>query len=112
MTLDASFLPATCSVPQCHDHPNIVDYEQAEYFGILSFVDRSYLFEDGADNQKSYVGEKAEGEAEYKSVFSPDDDPSQSRPHLLGGLALDVEPRFDGDNAYVVAPDKKVGRTA
>ena len=76
------FLGRDLQCAQCHDHPNIVDYEQSEYYGILSFVNRSYLFEDEADNKKSYVGEKAEGESEYKSGFLPDDDPSRSRPHL------------------------------
>ncbi len=101
------FLGRDLQCAQCHDHPNIMDYEQSEYYGILSFVDRSYLFEDEADNKKPYVGEKAEGELEYKSVFLPDDDPARSRPHLLSGLTLDVEPRFDGGNAYLVAPSKQ-----
>ena len=90
---------------QCHDHPNIMDYEQAEYYGIYAFVNRSYLFEDAADNKKAYVGEKAEGETEFVSVFLPDDGTQTTIPTLLNGLTLDVEPKLI-DAAYVVAPSK------
>ena len=90
---------------QCHDHPNIVDYEQSEYYGIYAFVNRSYLFEDNADNKKAYVGEKAEGETEFQSVFLPDEDASQTIPTLLGGLALDIEPKISS-TAYLVEPSK------
>ena len=100
------FLGRDLQCAQCHDHPNIDAYHQSEYYGILSFVNRSYLFEDDADNKKSYVGEKADGNTEYKSVFAPDEDPTPSKPTLLTGLTLDVEPRFDGDDAYIVAPTK------
>lgn len=91
---------------QCHDHPNIGDYSQAEYYGIYAFVSRSYLFEDPADNKKAYIGEKADGRTEFKSVFDPDDDGSTTIPVLLGDMSLDAEPRYEGESAYVVAPSK------
>ena len=91
---------------QCHDHPNITDYLQSEYYGIYAFVSRSYLFEDAADNKKAYIGEKADGETEFKSVFLPEDDASKAPPSLLYELSLEVEPHFDSDELYVVAPTK------
>ena len=99
------FLGRDLQCAQCHDHPNIVDYEQSEYYGILAFVTRSYLFEDPADNKKSYVGERADGEAEFQSVFLPDEDPTRTLPRLLNGLVLDVEPQVSAA-PYVVAPTK------
>lgn len=90
---------------QCHDHPNISDYEQSEYYGIYAFLNRSYLFEDNADDKKAYVGEKADGETEFQSVFFPDDDASQTIPRLLDGLALDIEPNVTS-TAYLVEPSK------
>lgn len=90
---------------QCHDHPNITDYEQAEYYGIYAFVNRSYLFEDAADNNKAYIGEKADGETEFVSVFLPDDGTQKATPTLLNELSLDVEPKLP-DAAYVVSPSK------
>ncbi|MCA9232682.1 MAG: DUF1553 domain-containing protein, partial [Planctomycetales bacterium] len=102
------FLGRDLQCAQCHDHPNIVDYEQSEYYGILAFVSRSYLFEQDTEQKDvkiAFVGEKAEGETEFSSVFSPDDS-SHMNPQLLTGLTLEVEPRFDGEEAYIVAPSK------
>jgi predicted nucleic acid-binding Zn-ribbon protein len=91
---------------QCHDHPNITDYEQSEYFGIYAFVNRSYLFEDEADNKKSYVGEKGEGDVDFQSVFAPDEGSSRASPKLLNGLVLDIDSKLSADEAYIVAPSK------
>ena len=102
------FLGRDLQCAQCHDHPNITDYEQSEYYGILAFVSRSYLFEDPADSKKSYVGEKADGQTEFKSVFSPEDDSSTTIPRLLGELSLDVEPSINVSKAYLVSPTDKV----
>ena len=102
------FLGRDLQCAQCHDHPNIVDYEQEEYYGIFAFVNRSYLFEQDTDDKAvkiSFVGEKAEGETEFSSVFSPDDS-SHMEPQLLSRLTLEVEPRFEGEDAYIVAPSK------
>ena len=88
---------------QCHDHPNIIDYEQSEYYGIYAFVSRSYLFEDPTDNKKSYVGEKADGDTEFQSVFFPEDGSSPAVPNLLGGLTLDIDPG-DVEDGYVDEP--------
>ena len=30
---------------QCHDHPNIADYYQRDYYGLYAFVSRSYVFQ-------------------------------------------------------------------
>lgn len=100
------FLGRDLQCAQCHDHPIIGDYYQAEYYGLHAFVNRSYLWEDTNDNNKAYVGEKAEGGTEFKSVFAPDDDPSSTIPRLLGGLSLEVEPRLEGETQYVVKPSK------
>lgn len=101
------FLGRDLQCAQCHDHPNVDDYLQSEYYGIFAFVSRSYLFEDPAANKKSYVGEKAEGQTEFKSVFSSDDVASTTAPRLLGELVLEAEPRWEGDNGYVVTPTSK-----
>ena len=100
------FLGRDLQCAQCHDHPNIADYEQSEYYGIYAFVNRSYLFEDASDNKKAYVGEKADGETEFQSVFAPEDGTIRTIPKLLDGLVLDVEPKALGNDAYLVAPTK------
>ena len=86
------FMGRDLQCAQCHDHPNIVDYEQSEYYGIFAFVNRSYLFEDGPKDKKtSYVGEKSEGATEFSSVFDPEDS-SHTIPRLLNELTLEAEP--------------------
>lgn len=92
---------------QCHDHPLVADYEQSEYFGILSFVNRTYLFEDEKRNKLPFLGEKAEGTLEFSSVFRPHDGKTLAQPVLPGTMAMDAEPDFvDTSEAYVVAPEK------
>ncbi|MCG8650662.1 MAG: DUF1549 domain-containing protein, partial [Pirellulales bacterium] len=88
---------------QCHDHPLIDDYYQADYYGLFAFVNRSYLFQ--PDNKKPAVlAEKAEGDAKYKSVFT--DEEGSTLPRLPGGVEID-EPTFAKDDAYQVKPDPK-----
>lgn len=108
LTRDISriFLGRDLQCAQCHDHPNITDYEQSEYYQLQAFLTRSYLFEGSAD-KKPYIGEKAEGESEYQSVFT-EDPIARAIPGLLGDLTLDAEPRFDGEQAYAVAPSKTI----
>lgn len=92
---------------QCHDHPLIDDYEQSEYFGILSFVNRTYLFKDEKRGGALLLGEKGEGALEFASVFRPQDGKSTALAVLPSDMAMDTEPDFlDNLDAYVVAPDK------
>ena len=49
------FLGRNMKCAQCHDHPSVFDYKQAEYFGIFSYV------QDAPDKAKS----------EFESVFVP-----------------------------------------
>ena len=92
---------------QCHDHPLISDYEQSEYFGILSFVNRTYLFQDEKRGNKPFLGEKGEGSLEFASVFRPEAGKSVAQPVLPMAMAMDTEPDFaDATDAYVVAPEK------
>ena len=101
------FLGRDLQCAQCHDHPNVDDYLQSEYYGIYAFVNRSYLFEQQVNSPTASVGERAEGKTEFKSVFAAaDDGTSQTIPRLLPGLTLDVEPRYEGEEAYVVTPTK------
>jgi len=92
---------------QCHDHPLVADYEQSEYFGILSFVNRTYLFTDKKRGNAILLGEKGEGALEFASVFLPENGKSTAQPILPMSMAMDIEPDFvEGSDAYVVAPDK------
>ncbi len=88
---------------QCHDHPNISDYLQREYYGLYAFFNRTYLFR--PDKKKpALLAEKAEGEANYKSVFT--EVAASSLPHLPKGKAVS-DPTFKSGDEYLVKPDKK-----
>jgi hypothetical protein len=92
---------------QCHDHPLVSDYEQSEYFGILSFVNRTYLFTDEERGKWLFLGEKAEGELEFASVFYPARGKTTARPVLPMVMAMDAEPGpVDDADAYVIPPTK------
>jgi hypothetical protein len=91
---------------QCHDHPLIDDYFQADYYGLMAFVQRTSLFND-AKNKRMLLGEKAEGEASFKSVFTGDA-ADGVRPQLPKGAVLYVEPTFAKGDEYTTAPAKDV----
>ena len=92
---------------QCHDHPLVDDYEQGEFFGLLSFVNRTYLFTDERRGKLAFLGEKADGDLEFASVFQPARGKTLARPFLPMGIALDAEPgSVDDADAYLVSPAK------
>jgi hypothetical protein len=91
---------------QCHDHPLIDDYYQADYYGLFAFVQRTSLFND-AKNKQLLLGEKADGEASFKSVFTGNA-ADGVRPQLPKGAVLYVEPTFAKGDEYVSAPAKDV----
>ena len=85
---------------QCHDHPLVDHYLQTDYYGLYAFVNRTVVFADDAA-KKSFLGEKADGEASYKSVFTQD--AGHIRPQLPGENEID-EPRLRQGEDYVAAP--------
>jgi hypothetical protein len=95
------FLGVDLECAQCHDHPNIDSYLQRHYYGINAFLSRSYVFTD-AKSKKKMLGEKAEGEVKFTSVFTSEE----------GGTAprlLDLPPIADPEDTageYVAKPDK------
>ncbi len=91
---------------QCHDHPLVDHYLQTDYYGLFAFVNRSTLFPPllpttDLATTKFFVAEKADGDANYKSVFTQDE--GRIRPQLPGENEID-EPRFRQGEDYIVAP--------
>ncbi|HUE71855.1 MAG TPA: DUF1549 domain-containing protein [Pirellulaceae bacterium] len=94
---------------QCHDHPLIDDYYQADYHGLLAFFSRTVIFV-GKDKDKknlpAVLMDAAEGEVNFQSVFDPAAK-GNTLPKVPGGKQA-LEPRFKPAEAYAVAPAKEV----
>ena len=100
--LSRLFLGTNLQCAQCHDHPLVEDYKQADYYGLFAFVQRTSLVVD--NNQKrARLSEKADGEANYQSVFDPKKVTRTTAPRVPGGQPLD-DPKADPKNLYVTAP--------
>ena len=97
------FLGRDLQCAQCHDHPAIDDYLQRHYYGLAAFIKRSYLFKDPKTKESS-IGEKAEGEVEFTSVFTSEKD--QTAPRMLDASPITDPP--SGDELYKVKPEKNV----
>jgi len=88
---------------QCHDHPNIADFYQRDYYGIYAFFSRTYIFQ--PDKKKpAQLAEKPTGDASFKSVFTSV--AGRTRPRLPVGHEVN-EPEIKPGEEYIVKPDKK-----
>ena len=89
---------------QCHDHPLIEDYLQSHYYGIFAFLNRSFIYQPNKET-KAVFAERAEGDANFKSVFTAVS--GTTLPRLPGGTQIE-EPTFARGEAYAVKPADKV----
>lgn len=89
---------------QCHDHPSVNAYLQSDYYGLYSFFLRTSSFTD-AKKKQTLVAEKAEGEANFKSVFTGNS-ADRVTPQLPHGPALADEPTFKAGEEYISVPSK------
>lgn len=99
---------------QCHDHPSISDYYQADYQGLYAFFNRVVLFteppskdKDGKDKKPlTFLAEKAEGDVAYQSVFDASRK-GTALPKVPFGQSI-AEPSYPKGQEYEVAPAKDV----
>lgn len=97
------FLGVDLECTQCHDHPSIDDYLQRHYYGLSAFLKRSYLFTD-PKTKKKVLGEKAEGDVKFTSVFTAEEGQTNPRVLDLPGIA-DPDPAKE---IYIAKPTSKV----
>ena len=77
---------------QCHDHPSIKDYKQSDFYGLVAFMNRSYLHQD-KKTKKAFLTEKGiVEELTFSSVFTGES--AIAMPHLPGGQAIKI-PAFE-----------------
>jgi hypothetical protein len=100
------FLGRNLQCAQCHDHPLIDAFKQSEYYGLLAFLNRSFLFPNTTD-AKAVLAEKADGEVNFVSVFDKAKKQNTTLPRVMAGKAFD-EPKLEKGKEYKVAPAKDV----
>jgi hypothetical protein len=91
---------------QCHDHPNVDDYYQIDYYGLYAFFSRTQLFTYPDKDKKTVLMDNASGDVAFQSVFD-----SSAKGHALprvpGGQEID-DARFNLGEEWQVAPAKDV----
>ncbi|MEL0095411.1 MAG: DUF1549 domain-containing protein [Planctomycetaceae bacterium] len=94
------FLGRDMQCAQCHNHPLIDTYYQADYYGLFAFLNRSQLFVNAA--KTNYLAEKSVGNVSFKSVFT--EEAGETGPHLPGNNPV-VEPYLTKLEEYKVKPN-------
>lgn len=106
LTRDISrlFLGMNLQCAQCHDHPKIEDYTQEDYYGLYAFLSRTVLFRERG-KKGATLGEKADGDVTFVSVFDPKKTTKASTPHMPD-LPAWKEPPVEKGKEYITAPAK------
>ena len=88
---------------QCHDSPLVNDFLQSDYYGIQAFVVRTVMFNDAAA-KKQFLGEKADGDVAFTSVFTKES--GVSAPRVPAGTFVE-DPLLPIGEEYNVKPTDK-----
>jgi hypothetical protein len=104
--LSRIFLGRNLQCAQCHDHPNVEDYKQDEYYGIQAFLNRSYMVPN-AQAANASIAEKAEGDVTFVSVFDKNKKQNTTAPKMRGGKPV-PETKPEKGKEYKVAPAPNV----
>jgi Protein of unknown function (DUF1549)/Protein of unknown function (DUF1553) len=100
------FLGRNLQCAQCHDHPLVDDYKQAEYYGIQAFFNRTFLFPE-VQAPNAVIAEKAEGEVSFVSVFDKAKTQKTTAPKFAGRPPV-ADVKLEKGKEYEVAPAKGV----
>lgn len=98
------FLGKNLLCAQCHDHPSIGEYKQADFMGLYAYVSQSKIHQDPKTKQSLLIETPATGETEFISVFKPGVK-NTTGPRLPGGKEVEV-PTFEKGQEYEKAPEK------
>ncbi len=88
---------------QCHDSPLVNDFLQSDYYGVQAFVVRTVMFNDAAA-KKQFLGENADGDVAFTSVFTKES--GVSAPRVPAGTFVE-DPLLPIGEEYNVRPTDK-----
>ena len=94
------FLGINLSCAQCHDDLLRAEYRMDDFYGLVAFLNRSFVFKD--KEQRPFFAERAKGEVSFASAFAPEVQRT-ARPRLPSGATID-EPAANDSDQYLVAP--------
>jgi hypothetical protein len=98
LTSDVSsiFFGVNVSCSKCHDHPRVADWKQDQFYGMKSFLGRTFL-------NGTFVGERDYGVVTYKTVAGEE---RQARFLFLNGRAVEM-PGMTEPSAEVRKEEKR-----
>jgi hypothetical protein len=104
MTQDVArlFLGMNIHCAKCHDHPTVAQYTQADYFGLLAYLNQSKMQKNSATQISHLVETTAKEKTEFASVFAPDDK-SKIGPRLPKSKEVSI-PTFEKDQEFSAPP--------
>lgn len=97
------FLGRDLQCAQCHDSPLVNDFTQPEYYGLQAFVVRTVMFNDDTA-KKQMLGEKADGDVAFTSVFTKET--GFSAPRVPAGAFVE-DPVLPIGEEYNIKPTDK-----
>lgn len=101
MTRDVArlFLGMDLQCAQCHDHPVIRDYKQADYFGLQAFLKATKALPHPETKVALLSEDVVSMKLEFESVFIPGK--QQTGPRILQGKEFEI-PQFDKGQEWEV----------
>jgi uncharacterized protein DUF1553/uncharacterized protein DUF1549 len=95
------FLGMNLQCAQCHDHPTVAEWKQADYYGLYAYLGQSRLHKDKSGATFLVEGPPA-GKIAFESVFAPDTKHATG-PRLPGGKEIEV-PTFEKGQEFAEPP--------
>lgn len=77
------FLGMNLGCAQCHDHPVVEDFKQADFYGIYAYLNQTRVQEDKKTKAALLVEGAVTNKVEFKSVFKKTKE--ATAPHLPDG---------------------------
>ncbi len=88
---------------QCHDHPTVKGFTQADFYGLFAYLAQTDVKPDKVSKGLVLAEAPPLGKIEFKSVFKPEKE--FTAPHVPGGTEVLI-PAFAPGEEYAVKPGK------